>query len=57
MKSNENMINKEIAFLKELNGNEKLLRLLSSDRLKRLIAYYDNVIEKNNETIRRLNNS
>lgn len=56
MKSNETMNDKKKAFLKEIEGNEKLLRLLSSDRLKKLIAYYDDVIKKNNETIKRLKN-
>ena len=53
---NSNIVEKS-NFLKEIDGNEKLLRLLSSDRLKKLNAYYDGIIEKNNKTIRRLKNS
>lgn len=52
-----NNIEEKSTFLKEIDGNEKMLRLLSSNRLRKLIAYYDGIIEKNNETIRRLNNS
>ena len=53
---NSNIVEKS-NFLKEIDGNEKLLRLLSSDRLRKLKAYYDDIIEKNNETIKRLKNS
>lgn len=42
------------AFLKELEGNEKALKMLSIDRLKKLEEYYDDIIEQNNERIKKL---
>lgn len=41
-------------FLKEIEGNEEALRMLSIDRLKKLEEYYNNVIEQNNEKIKKL---
>lgn len=41
-------------FLKEIEGNEEALNMLSIDRLKKLEKYYDNIIEQNNEKIRKL---
>lgn len=41
-------------FLKEIEGNEEALKMLSIDRLKKLEKYYNNIIEKNNEKIRKL---
>lgn len=49
-----NITNKRNEFLKEIEGNEDALRMLSIDRLKRLEKYYDNIIEQNNEKIKRL---
>lgn len=41
-------------FLKEIEGNEEALNMLSIDRLKKLEKYYDNIIEQNNEKIKKL---
>ncbi len=41
-------------FLKEIEGNEKALNMLSMDRLKKLEEYYDNIIEQNNAKIKKL---
>ena len=41
-------------FLKEIDGNEKALNMLSMDRLKKLEEYYDNIIEQNNAKIKKL---
>lgn len=44
-------------FLKKINGNESILRMLSVDRLKKLEKYYDNIIEQNNRQIMNLKKS
>ena len=44
-------------FLKVIDGNEKELKKLSIDRLKKLEEYYDDIIKNNNEKIRKLKNS
>jgi hypothetical protein len=41
-------------FLKEIEGNEEALKMLSIDRLKKLEKYYNNIIEQNNEKIKKL---
>lgn len=41
-------------FLVEIDGNEEALNMLSVDRLKKLEKYYDSVISKNEQTIRKL---
>ena len=41
-------------FLEKINGNEEALNMLSIDRLKKLEKYYDSVIERNNEKIKKL---
>lgn len=41
-------------FLKKIEGNEKILKKLSIERLKILERYYNNIIEKNNEKINKL---
>lgn len=41
-------------FLKEIEGNEEALNMLSIDRLKKLEKYYDNIIKQNNEKIKKL---
>lgn len=41
-------------FLKEIDGNEELLKKLTVDRLIILKKYYDGVIEQNNEEIEKL---
>ena len=41
-------------FLKRIEGNEEALKMLSIDRLKKLEKYYNNIIEQNNEKIKKL---
>lgn len=41
-------------FLEEINGNEDALNMLSIERLQKLEKYYDNIIEQNNEKIKKL---
>lgn len=41
-------------FLKRIEGNEEALKMLSIDRLKKLEKYYNNIIEQNNERIKKL---
>lgn len=41
--------------LEELNGNIQKLELLSTDRLRKLEKYYDNVIKQNEIKIKKLN--
>ena len=41
-------------FLKEIDGNEEALNMLSIDRLKKLEEYYNNIIEQNNVIIKKL---
>lgn len=41
-------------FLKRVEGNEDALKMLSIDRLKKLEKYYNNIIEQNNEKIKKL---
>ena len=41
-------------FLKEIEGNEEELNMLSIDRLEKLERYYDDIIEQNNKKIKRL---
>jgi len=41
--------------LEELNGNIEKLELLSTDRLRKLEKYYDNVIKQNEIRIKKLN--
>ena len=41
-------------FLKELEGNEEALNMLSIEKLKKLEKYYDSIIEQNNEKIKKL---
>lgn len=47
-----NIVAKRNKFLKEIEGNEKILKMLSIDRLKKLEKYYNTIIEKNNEKIK-----
>ncbi len=57
LKVNEKLIRTVIErnnFLKRIEGNREVLEMLSIDRLKKLDKYYDNIIEKNNEKIRKL---
>ena len=42
--------------LKSIEGNEEALKMLSIDRLKKLDEYYNNIIEQNNEKIKKLKN-
>lgn len=41
-------------FLKEIEGNEEKLNMLSIDRLKKLEKYYDNIIAENDKKIKKL---
>lgn len=41
-------------FLKEIDGNEEALNMLSIDRLKKLEEYYDGVIAENEKKIKKL---
>ena len=49
-----NTVIKRNNFLKEIEGNEEMLKMLSIDRLKKLEKYYDNIIEQNNKKIETL---
>lgn len=42
------------SFLKEINGNVKLLNKLSNERLRKLDNYYKDIIEQNNKKIAKL---
>lgn len=44
-------------FLEEIKGNREALGMLSTDRLRKLSKYYDEVIEKNNNIIKQLKKS
>ena len=58
LKIDSNEIDKLIeknSFLREIDGNEEMLNMLSIDRLKKLEEYYDDIIAKNNVEIKRLN--
>ncbi len=44
-------------FLDYIDGNVEALKLLSVDRLRKLKAYYDDVIEENERIIEKLKNS
>ena len=49
-----NIVIERNVFLKEIEGNKEKLEMLSIDRLKKLEKYYNNIIKKNNEKIKRL---
>ena len=49
-----NIVIERNLFLKEIEGNEEKLEMLSIDRLKKLEKYYNNIIEENNEKIKKL---
>ena len=44
-------------FLEKINGNKEALKLLSIDRLKKLNQYYDEIINKNEKKIKKLEGS
>ena len=48
---------KKEAFLQEVDGNRSALSILSTDRLKALEKYYDDVIAKKENEIKRLQNN
>ena len=52
-----NLVIEKKKFLEEINGNEEALSRLSIDRLKKLEEYYDNIIQQNNEIIKKLKNN
>lgn len=41
-------------FLKDIEGNEEKLNMLSIDRLQKLEKYYDNIIAENDKKIKKL---
>ena len=49
-----NQASEKEKFLEEIEGNEEALYMLSVERLQKLEKYYENIIEQNNETIRKL---
>ena len=54
--SNEvNIVIEKREFLNEIDGNREALNLLSIDRLKKLEAYYHEIIKQNEEVIIKLN--
>jgi hypothetical protein len=52
-----NTVDEKENFLREIDGNEETLNMLSIDRLKKLEKYYDSIIEQNNEKIKKLKES
>ena len=55
--TNTNQIIEKDKFLENISKNNKALDMLSTDRLRKLSKYYDEVIEKNNEIIKKLKES
>ena len=49
-----NLLIERKQFLKLIDENEEILEILSIDRLKKLEKYYDSIIEKNNEILKKL---
>lgn len=49
-----NLLIERKQFLKLIDENEEILEMLSIDRLKKLEKYYDSIIEKNNEILKKL---
>lgn len=49
-----NLVIERNLFLKEIEGNKEKLEMLSIDRLKKLEKYYNNIIEENDEKIKKL---
>lgn len=47
-------VSKARKLLKDLDGNEDALNMLSIEKLEKLDKYYDRIIEKNNEKIKKL---
>ena len=41
-------------FLKQIDGNEAILNMLSTERLYKLEKYYNNIIEQNEQKIKKL---
>lgn len=57
VKVDENVANIVIErneFLKQINGNEAILNMLSIERLYKLERYYDDIIEQNEQKIKKL---
>lgn len=52
-----NIVIERNRFLKQINGNEAILNMLSIDRLTKLEKYYDNIIKQNEQKIKRLKGS
>ena len=53
MEPNNDLFEKE-EFIKSLDGNIEALNMLSIERLEKLEEYYQSIIDKNEEVIRRL---
>ncbi len=57
VKVDENVANTVIErnkFLKQIEGNEAILNMLSIERLYKLEKYYDDIIEQNEQKIKKL---
>ena len=56
---NENVdtVDQKESFLKEIEGNEEMLNMLSIDRLKKLEKYYDEIIKQNDIKIKKMKES
>ena len=54
---NENKDIEKNNFLDEIKGNREALSMLSTDRLRKLSKYYDEVIKRNNTIIKNLKKS
>lgn len=52
--NNPNSINEKADFLKKIDGNVEMLSNLSIERLRKLSKYYNDVINKNEITIKKL---
>lgn len=49
-----NLVIQRKKFLEEIDGNVEALNMLSDDRLIKLIAYYDSIIEEYEKKIKKL---
>ena len=49
-----NIVNERNKFLKQIDGNEAILNMLSIERLYKLEKYYDDIIEQNEQKIKKL---
>ncbi len=49
-----NMVIERKKFLEQIDGNEAILNMLSTERLYKLEKYYNNIIEQNEQKIKKL---